>query len=215
MKTKPVEKVASRKVIGRNKKKSYEAVTLVTPAGRFSYPNLAKPNPKDEKNQYSTDLLIPKAAMMSKEGKAFVKAINDACQEAIGCDYDECKHPVIVDMDEVRGADENVLGHYRIRAKDKNRPKVYDAATEPMDVEDIEQIKGGDYGRICVSTWKYDNEFGQGFGLNLKWAQFQQEGEAFGGGGNTESLKLLGSMEVTMADVEEDAEDDEDENFDE
>ncbi len=196
------EKVAVKKKV----KKKESASRLVSPVGRFSYPHLAEPNTEGQypTNKYQTDFLVKKADMVTPAGKALMDLLCKAATEKFGELYesiDEIPVCAIMDMDEKGDVDPDMAGCYRIRAKNKNKPVVFNAQKERMTDEQIAEIKGGDYGRIVVSAWASANGEGSA-NFNLDTLQFWKTGDPIGSTAGS-AVELLDEMEVPLEEMEE------------
>ena len=102
-------------------------------------------------------------------------------------------------------------GFIRIRAKSQFAPTVYgpviSKGNAELSAEEAAAIKGGDFARLVVAVYPYDQkEGGVTFGLNA--LQYWRKGESLGQGKGA-ALGLLSDFEVTMDDIpaEDDAED--------
>lgn len=175
-----------------------ERVVLATPVGRLSFPMLTK---KDEGRKYSdgkfkTDLLIPKD-VWKKEGKPLMEAVLKVAAAHFGkaVKLKDFKHP-FKDCDENPKALAYMKGHIMIRAKSSSAPLIVGPDRKPITGEALAALKGGDYARLSVSVYAYEQQ-GGGVTLGLEAVQFRNAGEAFGQGKEA-SLSVLDEMEVPL-----------------
>ena len=195
-------------------KKNDNRIVLKTPVGRLSFPYLTK---KDEGRQYSdgkfkTDLLFTKEQWKT-EGKELTTAVLEVAKKHFGkaVKLKDFKHP-FVDTDTVNNIPDNMKGMIRIRAKSTNAPQIVGPDKKPLTAEKIAEIKGGDYARLVVSVFPYDQQ-GGGVSLGLNFVQFARPGEPFGQG-TSKMLDMLDEMEVTLEDGIEESESSESEEDD-
>ena len=154
------------------------ALTVVTgdektPA-RISYAKIFKPEKNDlsGKEEYSCMVLIPKAD--TKTVTALKQAIKTAIKGRFGDKQPKGLRIPLRDGDKSgdggvpSGAEagEAPYGdHYFINCKNSRRPAIVDQ--KRRDVLDPEQIVSGDYVRVSVNAFGYDNKsIGVSFGLN-------------------------------------------------
>lgn len=206
-------KIAPKKKVAAKKK---EYVKMVTPAGRLAYPYLRTINDGGQypTHTYQTDILIPKSEFKTKQGKALINHVLEIASKTFDEEFeslDEIPQSPFTDMDEKDNAQDFEKGCYRIRAKvsrgkDNNPrpPFVWDAQKNVLSDDDVEAIKGGDYGRLIVSGWGYTKGDG-GVAFNLDGVQFWKTGEAIGGSAAS-NVSLLDEMEVPMEDPTEEEE---------
>lgn len=214
---------------GSSKGKQKYADANVTPIGRFSFPYLAEPDTEKRgdfkpDNKYKVDLLIDKKVWKDDE---LVKNLKANClkeaKKKWGKDVElaDLRLPFIdVDKKAAKKGKEDELPKgvkncVIIRAKTLKKPKVVGPKKdEEFTQEDIEAIKGGDYGRMVVVPATYTLDGNRGINLYLQVVQFQQEGEGFGAG-FAKSMELLDDIEVEMDDLEESDDDEEEESEEE
>lgn len=130
---------------------------LVTPVGRFSYPNLAKPKADLSGDlKYSVDLLFEKTkADKDPLFLAIKKATEDALIQQFGALTPEL-HRAIKDGDQKLRAsgepNETYAGMYYITFKSSRPIPVVDANKRLLDfVSDEMALVGGDYGRAQIN----------------------------------------------------------------
>lgn len=198
-----------------SKKDGAEKFTAATPIGRFMYPSVCKVN---QFGAYSCEILIDKKDMASDSGKLFLKTIKASLEAKYGkgTTLDDLKYPPVTKLESAPGFPD---GCYKVKAKNSGdiQPYICDASGKTLDPESraAQAIKSGDYGRMFVSNYFYDNQFGEGMSLNVDAIQFQKAGDPLSGGAS-KALKLIDSIEVTEEDMEEpedissDQEDDDD-----
>lgn len=183
-------------------KKKSERVHVMTPVGRLVYPYLHKP---DEGRQYSdgkfkTDIIFPKETW-KEEGIHLVKAIVQVGREYFGnpkLQLKDFKNP-IKDGDEK--SLEHYKGHYVITPKSQFKPEIVGPDKQKFTDDRIERIKGGDYARLVVSVFPYEQQ-GGGVTLGLDVVQFAKEGEALGGG-RTAQIEMLDEISADLADLDD------------
>jgi hypothetical protein len=199
---------------------------LLTSVGRFSFPSLSEPNshPEYGDNKYQTEILIPKE-VFKKEGKALLKAVLECAQEHMKVTVkgkkvkptklNQFKNP-FRDGDaiyEEKGYD-SYADCMAIRAKSQYQPIIIDAEKNDMTAEQIEAIKGGDYGRLLLNPYFYPQQ-GGGITFGLQLVQFWKAGEAFGGVAKDELISEVSELEVPLEEPDEEIEEDEEEEEEE
>ena len=166
------------------------ALTVVTgdektPA-RISYAKIFKPEKNDlsGKEEYSCMVLIPKAAATTVT--ALKQAIKTAIKGRFGDKQPKGLRIPLRDGDKSgdggvpSGAEagEAPYGdHYFINCKNSRRPAIVDQ--KRRDVLDPEQIVSGDYVRVSVNAFGYDNK-SKGVSLGLNAIQLGRKGEPLG-----------------------------------
>jgi hypothetical protein len=195
--------------------------TLWTPAGRFSYPYLATPNTggKYPDGAYKTDLLIPKP-LFKEKGAALQAAVLKVGKEYFGDKFNfkgPWRHP-FKDTDEDDKTESDAMKNcILIRAKSGPQKdgtgRIIKPARQPMFIgprmnaekkfdpltaEEIQNIKGGDWGLLNVTVYPYDQQ-GGGVTFGLNAVQFWKVGEGFGQGRS----KLLETAEELEAEIED------------
>jgi len=180
-----------------------ESTKVLTPMGRFSYPNLATPDEgrKYSDGKYKTDLLMTKEdfkvdgkalrEMVLKVGRAFYNDESLALTDF----WNPFK-----DMDKVEDIQDHEKGCVCITAKSDYPPAVFGPDKEPLDAEEIAAIKGGDYGRLIVSVYPFSHGDG-GVTLALVGVQYARAGKAFGQGQKA-LLNMLDEIEVSADEPE-------------
>lgn len=200
-----------------------QTIRVWSPPGFFSYPFLAV---VDSGRQYSddsfkTDLLIPKAIFKEK-GKELQDAVIEVGKAHFGSTYKlkggKQRSPFKdTDSDDAIEND-RMKGCILIRAKAKPRkrgaqilPAIRPMIIGPRKVgdkfpqlseEQIQAIKGGDWGCLQLGVYAYDQkkdgfEGGVTFGLNA--VQYWKEGEALGQGRS----QILETAQELECDVDE------------
>jgi len=176
-------------------------ITLWTPPGMFSWPYFTE---VDSGRQYSddaykVDLLIPKPDFLA-EGKELQDAVLSVGKDYFGAEFKlkngKYKTPFKDTDQDVKIQNERQKNAILIRAKSgpnkaKNKPAVQPEFIGPrrgsqgrfakLTDEQIAALKGGDWGRLNVTVYPYDQQ-GGGVTLALNGVQFWKEGEPFGQG---------------------------------
>jgi len=196
---------------------------VVTGLVRFAYFNAFKPrlNELSGKSEYSTQILIPKT------DKATLAAIRAAITEAI-TDKFNGKRPAGLrnplkdgDADVAEGAKAlgaEYEGHFFLSAKcsEDQAPQIVDA--EGQDILSSKEFGSGDYGRVSISAYGYDQKVNKGISFWLNNIQFLEKGEPLSGRSNAaddfaEPLagvkKKAKPASAPVEDEEEDEEEDE------
>lgn len=186
-------------------KKETLKLKVVTPAGRLSFPYLTKPDTGRtySDNKYKTDLLIPKA-VWEKEGQKLIDAVLTVGRDFFGnpkLGLKDFKHP-FKDTDKLEKIDEKQKGYVLIRAKTDNPPSIIgpnknsSGAFADLSPEEVQKIKGGDWGRLQVTVYPYSQQ-GGGVTFALNVVQFWKPDEAFGGG-KAANIAMMDEMEVPL-----------------
>lgn len=204
MKTKTVVKeTRGRKPNKSEDDSAVKVVSLWTPAGRFSFPNLAYPDERPEYGDgaYSCDLLITKATFKEK-GEDLKEAVLTVGRDAFGSKFDikpgslKPRSPFKDTDKNEKIEDDRQKGCILLRAKaspnkrtgSARQPLVIGPRKDPetgrfipFTQEEIEAIKGGDWGFLQIGVFAYEQQ-GGGVTFGLNAVQFWKEGEAFGQG---------------------------------
>jgi len=189
----------------------------LTPIGRFSFPALAEPNTNPEygKNNYELTLLIPKDVFMA-EASSLRAAVLECAKtnlkvgktKSSPTKLKDFKHP-FRDGDQLyedKGY-EAYKGCFVITAKSRYQPQVINASKNELNAKQIAQIKGGDYGRMLINVFPYQQQ-GGGVTFGLLLVQFWKEGPALGGINKAELIAEISELEVPLDEPDVDAEDD-------
>ena len=192
------------------KKKSKEAASakkestkVLTPMGRFSFPYLAKPDEgrKYSSGKYSVDLLIKKEDFKT-EGKSLrdmVLKVGRQFFQDDSLELSDFKNP-FKDMDKVDDVADYQKGCILIKAKSDYQPVIFGPDKAQLSSDEIAAIKGGDYGRLIVTVFGYEQQ-GGGVTLALSAVQFARAGEALGTGVK-QYLSMIDEIEVTADEPE-------------
>lgn len=202
------------------KKKEKKYTTIYTPIGIGAWLYLVKPDigRKESSGKFSVELYVPKADFL-KDGKDMVTAVTNVAREGLGnkkLNLNDIQNP-FKDMDTVKDCPEWAKGTYRIRAKagrkdmaeaDWNNfrptviaPRKVDEKFPIYSLEQIKEIKAGDFMRLICSVYTYEQK-GGGVALGLNFVQFVKEGKALGQG-KMKAIENLDEVEVTVDSPEE------------
>lgn len=159
---------------------------IVTGMVRFSYLNAFKPrlNTLSNKNEYSTQILIPKS------DTATIAAIKAAVAEAIADKFGGKRPPGL--RNPLKDGDAPVAegmtalskeydDHYFISAKcsEDRPPQIVDA--DGQAILSAQEFGSGDYGRVSLTAYGYDQKVNKGVSFWLNNIQFLEKGEALDG----------------------------------
>lgn len=158
---------------------------VITGRVRLSFLNWFAPRKNDlnGKDEYSAELLIPKSDTTT------INAIKAAMKEAIVEKFGEKIPPQLrnplKDGDTATKQDGSPLadyykGHFFIRVKSTEKPGVIGA--DGTELRDASQFVSGDYGRVSMTAFAYDQAVNKGVSFYLQNLLFTDKGEAFGGG---------------------------------
>ena len=148
---------------------------VVTGKVRASYANVFKPrlNDLNGEEEYSLVLLIPKT------DRPTVTAIGRAVEAAIAQKWAGKPPPglrtPLRDGDAERPGQEGYAGCYFVTAKSKQRPGVVDRALQP--VLDPMEFVSGDYCRVSLNAYAYDQKGNRGVAFGLNNLQVLERGE--------------------------------------
>lgn len=185
------------------KKTKTETKIFASPIGIFYYPFLAEPYEAEDKKLYKTDFLISKKGAKTKEFKEILEASEKLVSIKFDCSLEDLKNPPIVDMATIDGVDPKLADFYRIRAKNKLSVPVFDRTQSELTKKEIENIKGGDHGRIFFTMSAFSNTFGDFLNFWLDTVQYKEPGEALGGGATGKAKSLMTDLEVEIEEIEE------------
>lgn len=181
-------------------KQKIDRVRVVTPIGRLLFPYLAEP---DQGRQYSdgkykVDILFPKETW-KEEGAELREQVLAVARAYYGkpVKFADFKHPF---KDGDTKQQDYFKGHVYMTAKSQFEPTVVGANKAKFDKERIMKIKGGDYARLVVAIYPYDQS-GGGVTCGLDIVQFSHEGEAVSGG-RAASMAMLDELEVDLSDLD-------------
>lgn len=162
-----------------------------TPLARLSYPNLFKPQTKDDgKLQYNCTLLIPKSADIA-ELKASILNVAKEAWPANGVQRLQqglIKAPLL-DGDGPQGLNKKTgerhagyAGHYFIRciANADRPPRLFNKKLHPATQDDI---YAGCYVYAVINAFSWSNpKNGDGVSFGMTYVQAAKDGERLGGG---------------------------------
>lgn len=168
--------------------------TIVIGPCRLSYMNVFKPKLNDMKgiHQYSAVLLIPKEpseylADPKSEAKAFHEIVKTLMAEKFGAQMpSKWRNPLQDGDTETNSAgDPKNQGYWFINcsADEDYRPALIDGAKR--EVKD--GWNSGDWGKVKLRLYAYDQKGNKGVGCGLLAIQFLYKDESLGGGGNDDS----------------------------
>ena len=158
---------------------------------RCSYLNVfkARLNDLSGNEEYSSQLLIPKSANKT------LKDIKSACDEALANKF-AGKVPASAKKSPLRDGDEPdadgneraecYAGHWFCNVKNSNRPGVVDENVQP--IIDSSEFTSGDYVRVSLNAYAYDNKGNKGVALGLSNIQRVRKGEPLGNVQRAESV---------------------------
>lgn len=159
---------------------------VVTGMVRFSYFNAfkARVNTLSGKNEFSTQVLIPKSDTET------VAAIKAAVAEAVTDKFGGKRPPGLRnplkdgDAAQAEGASalgEEYAGHYYFSAKasEDKPPQIVDS--EGQSILTAQEFGSGDYGRVSVTAYGYDQKVNRGVSFWLNNIQFLEKGDALDG----------------------------------
>lgn len=157
---------------------------VITGKCRGSYVNVFKPRLNDltGKTEYSMQLLIPKS------DKATVQAIRNAIEGALlskfgGKKPGQWRNPLRDgDTETTQDGDplpESYKGHFFMNVKSTERPGIVDA--DRNDVLDPGAFMSGDYCRVSINAYAYDQKGNKGVSFGLQNIQVLAKGEPLGG----------------------------------
>lgn len=203
-------------------KEKIERVQLWTPPGRFSFPFLAS---VDSGRQYSddaykTDLLIPKA-IFKEFGKEIQDAVLKVGRDKFGKDFKlqgSNYHVPFKDTDKDEAIENEAMkGAILVRGKagpnkQKKTPARQPVIFGPRKVEgkfqmftaaEIQNIKGGDWGKLEVAVFAYEGnkQIKPGVSFYLNAVQFWKEGDAFGQG-RSRLMETAEELETELEDIQ-------------
>lgn len=148
---------------------------VVTGRVRASYVNVFEPrrNELSGKDEYSMMLLIPKS------DTATVTALRAAFQAAIAAKWGAKPPPALRlplrDGDAEHPDEDPYVGHWFCNVKSSQRPGVVDAQVQ--DVIDPVAFVSGDFCRVSVNAYAYDQKGNRGVALGLNNVQVLGRGE--------------------------------------
>lgn len=180
--------------------KKIDRVRVVTPTGRIVFPYLAEPDSGRQYSdgKYKVDILFPKSSW-KEDGAELREQVLGVAQAYYGkkVKFADFKHPF---KDGDTKQQDYFKGHVYITAKSQFAPTVVGPDKSVFDKERIMKIKGGDYARLVVVVYPYDQS-GGGVTLGLDIVQFSHEGEALSGG-RAASMAMLDELEVDLSDLD-------------
>ena len=157
---------------------------VITGRVRFSYLNWAQPKKNDlnGKMEYSTQVLIPKSDKTTLENlRAAIKA---AIEKKWGGKAPAGWRNPIRDGDTEKKEDGSPLpaeykGHYFLNIRTDQKPGAVDV--NRVALIEADQFVSGDYGRVSINAYAYDQKGNKGVSFGWNNAQFLEKGESLGG----------------------------------
>jgi len=159
---------------------------VVTGLVRFSYFNAFKPrlNTLSNKSEFSTQVLVPKS------DTATVAALKAAIAEAITDKFggkrpaglrNPLKDGDAATADGATSLGSEYAGHYYFSAKssEDKPPQIVDS--EGQSILSAQEFGSGDYGRVSVTCYGYDQKVNKGVSFWLNNIQFLDKGEPLDG----------------------------------
>lgn len=142
---------------------------VITGKVRGSYVNVFRPRLNDlsGEHEYSMTVLVP------KKDKATIAALRDARDTAIAKKWGDKPPKGLRDPlrdgdspDEEKSSDPAYAGHYFFNTKSKDAPGIID--TDRMELTNAGDFVSGDYCRVSLNAYAYDQKGNKGsaFGLN-------------------------------------------------
>lgn len=164
------------------------STTITTGLVRFSYVHLfeAYSSQPGQDPKYSVTILLPKTDTATKA--AIDAAIAQATQEGLakwGGRLPATVFSPVWDGDGKRQNGEPFSAEckgcwvFTASCKKEHKPRVVDANLQ--DIIDATAVKSGDYGRVNINFYAYNQPARKGIGCGLNMAQYLQEGEPLGG----------------------------------
>lgn len=159
------------------------ATKVVTGKVRFSFCYLAKPRLNDKgEEKFSTTILLPKSDKSTYEAlRAAEKAAKEKKFPGKPAAFYAALSSTIHDGDGVRPSGEEFgpecKGHWVFTASSKDRPGMVDENLSPL----MEAINSGDYGRVSVNCYGYENSGKRGTSFGLQNVQLLERGESLSG----------------------------------
>lgn len=205
-------------------KEKSDKVIVYSPLGRFSYPYFTAPDTgrANSDNKFKTELMIPKA-VWAKEGQEMIAAVLSVAADYFkkpkiqlkdlvstiiedGVESKKRRHP-FTDMALEKDTPDVWKDCVRLRAKSDFEPwfigpkKGADGKFPRLTKEEIAELKGGDYGRLCCVVYSYSQQ-GGGVTLGLQGVQFAHAGEAVSQGA-TKQIEGFSEIAVELDDPSE------------
>jgi len=181
-------------------KKEASDTSVVTGQGRGSYVSIFTPrlNELSGKEEYSMSFLIP------KDDKDTIRNLNDAVEAATAAKWPDTgkrppnlRHP-LRDGDAEKPNDPAYDGCYWINVKTKNMPGIVDAKVQP--VIDARDFVSGDYCRVSVNAYAYDQKGNRGVAFGLNNVQVTGKGEPLSGVGRRAEDEFSAIKDTSDAD---------------
>lgn len=163
------------------------ANTAITGEARLSYSNVLEPrkNPLSGKVEYSAVVLIPKSDTKSEQ--VLKQAAKAAAESKWGSNIPKLSREFLRDGDEAE--QESYKGHWFFNAKSDKKIPVIDARREA--ITDPDDIKSGDYARVKLRAYAYDQMGNKGVSFGLQAVQKLRNGEALGSTNNADGLDAV------------------------
>jgi hypothetical protein len=156
---------------------------VVTNKVRFSYAYLAKPRANDKgEEKFSVTILLPKTDTLTYQAlRAAEKEAKEKKFPGKPAAFYQALSSTIHDGDGVRPSCEEFgpecKGHWVFTASSKDRPGSVDENLQPL----MEPINSGDYGRVSVNCYGYENSGKRGTSFGLQNVQLLERGESLSG----------------------------------
>jgi hypothetical protein len=153
---------------------------VVTGEVRFSYLNVFTPRAfEGQEPKYSTAILIPKSdkKTIDKINRAVADTLKEKANLFGGKVPTSYRHP-LRDGDVEKPEDEVYAGHFFMNVSNKKPVGLVDAERNP--ILDENELKSGDYGRVALTPYAYNNAGNRGVAFALDNLQLLREGEPLG-----------------------------------
>ena len=132
----------------------------------------------ESRGQYEAQFLIAEDdAQLNQVKKAIAKVAKDEFGDA----WQKAKLPI---SDGNEKTYDGFAGHWALKATNKNRFAIIDRDRTPL-VEADDKPRAGDVVNALVSIYAFSNKYGSFLKCQLMALQFVEEGERYGGGGQT------------------------------
>jgi hypothetical protein len=163
-----------------------ESPRVLTPKGRISYPNLAKPKAFNSKTEpmYSTDILFPKA--ITKKGhpefdkfNALKASVDKVIKAKWGAEPPKGLRKPFKDGDEK--SQPEYQDHIYMTVKSNRPPTLLDASKQNIPGS---SFYGGCFARCSLNPYAYNTAGNTGVSMGLAGVQFIADGDRFSGGGD-------------------------------
>ena len=151
---------------------------------RLSFPQLFQPQvQQDGKRTYGASFLFPANHPAKAEMTAAMQAV---AKDKWGNKADAELNALIAGgrvclRDGATKAYAGYQNNWFVSASNKTRPQVIDKDISPLD-ESSGRPYGGCFVVASIEIWAQDNAYGKRINATLRWVQFMNDGESFGGG---------------------------------